>query len=125
MPSWILPIVTALKQPFVWVADQMNIKDRLYERRLAAERFRDRGYRIADDWDELAALFRQGLTVDHLPAMDLLQELGSDLLYLQREGLNEVLTRCRGATHPAAEDMATAAAQVQDALDELSRQRPA
>jgi hypothetical protein len=124
MPPWLLTIVAVLRVPFVWVAGELNVGNQLRERRLAAERLRDPCYRIADYWTELTGLFRDGWTVDHVPASELIQRMTDNLLYLQREGLDEVLTRCRTSTHPAAQDVAGAATEVQQALTDLVDDAP-
>jgi hypothetical protein len=64
-------------------------------------------------------MLRAGQTIDHPDPGGLLEALRRDLLCLQREDLDEVHTRCRPATHHAADVVAIAATNLQTALNEL------
>jgi hypothetical protein len=124
MTSLLIAALGALRRPVVWFANQIDVKEHLSDRRRAAERLRDCTYATVDHAAGVRDTLRAGLPIDHPDLQGRLIEFSSDLGYIQREYLDEVDTRCGKNAQTAAEVVALAAQQLQDAMGTLLANAP-
>jgi hypothetical protein len=124
MTSLLVAAMGALRRPFAWVANQLDVKGHLSDKRRAVERLRDCAYATVDHAAAVSNTLRAGLPLDHPNLQGTLIEFSSNLGYIQREYLDEVDTRCRTGTKTAAKAVALAAKQLQADLCTLAANAP-